>query len=131
MSIKLYVGNLSFRTTSEELRELFSQAGTVETANVVEDRETGRSRGFGFVEMASNEEGQAAITQFNGMEVGARLPLTKHVRAKIVVDAAAVAVVDSVAVVVVVVTAAAAVVAAAVATASRAGSANVKQRATV
>jgi RNA recognition motif-containing protein len=72
MSIKLYVGNLSFNTSSEELRELFSQAGTVESANVVEDRDTGRSRGFGFVEMSSKEEGEAAISQFNGKELGGR-----------------------------------------------------------
>jgi cold-inducible RNA-binding protein len=72
MSMKLYVGNLSFQTSSEDLQELFAQAGTVESASVVEDRETGRSRGFGFVEMASNEEGQAAIQQFNGKEVNGR-----------------------------------------------------------
>src|SRR2546423_4026700 len=72
MSIKLYVGNLSFQTSSEDLRELFSQAGTVESASVVEDRDTGRSRGFGFVEMSSKEEGQAAIAQFNGKELGGR-----------------------------------------------------------
>ena len=72
MSMKLYVGNLSFRTTSEELEQLFSQAGSVQSASVVEDRETGRSRGFGFVEMATAEEGQAAIQQFNGKEVGGR-----------------------------------------------------------
>ena len=72
MSIKLYVGNLSFQTSSEDLRELFSQAGTVESASVVEDRDTGRSRGFGFVEMATREEGEAAIQQFNGKEFGGR-----------------------------------------------------------
>ena len=72
MAIKLYVGNLSFNTTSEDLRDLFSQAGTVESASVVEDRDTGRSRGFGFVEMATREEGEAAILQFNGKEVGGR-----------------------------------------------------------
>jgi RNA recognition motif-containing protein len=72
MSMKLYVGNLSFNTSSEDLRELFSQAGAVESASVVEDRDTGRSRGFGFVEMATREEGEAAIQQFNGKEVGGR-----------------------------------------------------------
>jgi RNA recognition motif-containing protein len=72
MAIKLYVGNLSFQTSSEDLRELFAQAGTVESANVVEDRDTGRSRGFGFVEMASKEEAEAAIAQFNGKELGGR-----------------------------------------------------------
>src|SRR5919107_3286265 len=72
MSIKLYVGNLSFQTSSEDLRDLFSQAGNVESASVVEDRDTGRSRGFGFVEMSSKEEGEAAIQQLNGKEVGGR-----------------------------------------------------------
>jgi len=70
--MKLYVGNLAFQTSSEDLQQLFSQAGTVESASVVEDRETGRSRGFGFVEMATKEEGQKAIEQFNGMEVNGR-----------------------------------------------------------
>jgi RNA recognition motif-containing protein len=70
--MKLYVGNLSFQTSAEDLQELFGQAGTVESANVIEDRETGRSRGFGFVEMSSKEEGEAAISQFNGKEVGGR-----------------------------------------------------------
>jgi RNA recognition motif-containing protein len=72
MSTKLYVGNLAFQTTSEELQELFAQAGTVESASVVEDRMTGRSRGFAFVEMATKEEAAAAIDQFNGKEVGGR-----------------------------------------------------------
>ncbi len=72
MTMKLYVGNLSFSTSSQDLQELFAQAGTVESASVVEDRDTGRSRGFGFVEMSSNEEGAAAIAQFNGKEVNGR-----------------------------------------------------------
>ncbi|HMF57515.1 MAG TPA: RNA-binding protein [Pyrinomonadaceae bacterium] len=72
MATRLYVGNLSFRTTGDELRDLFAQAGTVESANIIEDRETGRSRGFGFVEMATQEEANAAIEQFNGKELGGR-----------------------------------------------------------
>jgi RNA recognition motif-containing protein len=72
MSMKLYVGNLAFTTSSQDLQELFAQAGTVESASVVEDRDTGRSRGFGFVEMSSKEEGEAAIAQFNGKEVNGR-----------------------------------------------------------
>ena len=72
MSTKLYVGNLSFGVTSDDLHEHFAQAGTVESAKVVEDRETGRSRGFGFVEMASSEEAQTAIEQFNGQDLDGR-----------------------------------------------------------
>ena len=72
MSMKLYVGNLAFQTSNEELQQLFSQSGTVESASIVEDRETGRSRGFGFVEMSSKEEGDAAIQQLNGTEFNGR-----------------------------------------------------------
>jgi len=72
MSIKLYVGNLSFQTSSDDLQQLFAQVGTVESATVVEDRDTGRSRGFGFVEMASKEEGEKAIEQFNGTDFNGR-----------------------------------------------------------
>jgi RNA recognition motif-containing protein len=72
MATKLYVGNLSFRTSGDELRDLFSQAGTVESASVIEDRETGRSRGFGFVEMATAEEAAKAIEMFNGKDLGGR-----------------------------------------------------------
>jgi RNA recognition motif-containing protein len=70
--MKLYVGNLSFQTSSDDLNQLFAQAGTVESAAVVEDRETGRSRGFGFVEMSSKEEATKAIEQFNGKEINGR-----------------------------------------------------------
>ncbi len=72
MTMKLFVGNLSFQTTSSQLEELFSQAGAVQSATLITDRETGRSRGFGFVEMATREEGEQAIRQFNGMEVDGR-----------------------------------------------------------
>jgi cold-inducible RNA-binding protein len=72
MSTKLYVGNLAFQTTNQELEQLFGQAGTVQSASVVEDRDTGRSRGFAFVEMSSEEEATSAIEQFNGKEVGGR-----------------------------------------------------------
>lgn len=72
MSMKLYVGNLDFQTSTDDLEELFSQSGTVESANIINDRDTGRSRGFGFVEMSSKEEGQAAIAALNGKEVNGR-----------------------------------------------------------
>ena len=72
MSTKLYVGNLAFNTTNQQLEELFGQAGTVQSANVIEDRDTGRSRGFAFVEMSTNAEAAAAIDQFNGKELGGR-----------------------------------------------------------
>jgi len=70
--MKLYVGNLAFDTSSNELQTLFAQAGTVESVSLIEDRETGRSRGFGFVEMSTKEEGAAAIQQFNGKDLGGR-----------------------------------------------------------
>jgi cold-inducible RNA-binding protein len=72
MTMKLYVGNLAFETSSNDLQTLFAQAGTVESVSLIEDRETGGSRGFGFVEMSNKEEGAAAIQQFNGKEVGGR-----------------------------------------------------------
>jgi RNA recognition motif-containing protein len=72
MSTKLYVGNLAFQTTNQELQQLFGQAGTVHSASVVEDRDTGRSRGFAFVEMSSEEEANSAIEQFNGKELSGR-----------------------------------------------------------
>ena len=80
MGNKLYVGNLSFRVTSEDLQEHFGAAGTVESANVVYDRETGRSRGFGFVEMGSDDEATAAIAQFNGQEYDGRNMVVNEAR---------------------------------------------------
>ena len=80
MSTKLYVGNLSFRVSSDDLFEHFSQAGQVESANVVQDRETGRSRGFGFVEMASEDEATSAIAQFNGAEYDGRNMVVNEAR---------------------------------------------------
>jgi len=70
MATKLYVGNLSFQTTSDELRDHFAQAGSVESASVVEDRMTGRSRGFGFVEMSDGAD--EAVTAMNGAQFGGR-----------------------------------------------------------
>lgn len=72
MGKKLYVGNLSFSVTDESLASAFAQVGTVESARVVMDRDTGRSKGFGFVEMSSDEEAAAAITKLNGTEYAGR-----------------------------------------------------------
>jgi cold-inducible RNA-binding protein len=72
MSVKLYVGNLSFDTTNQDLTDLFATVGTVTSCNVIEDRDTGRSRGFGFVEMSSESEGENAIAQLNGKEIDSR-----------------------------------------------------------
>jgi RNA recognition motif-containing protein len=72
MGRKLYVGNLSYNTDSSELQELFAQYGSVQSAEIIADRDTGRSKGFGFVEFSSEEEAQAAIAGMNGKEVGGR-----------------------------------------------------------
>ncbi len=80
MGTKLYVGNLSFRVTSDDLQEHFATAGQVDSANVVMDRETGRSRGFGFVEMASDDDATAAIAQFNGTEYDGRNMVVNEAR---------------------------------------------------
>jgi len=68
MGSKLYVGNLSYNVTSSELEQMCSPHGTVQSAEVIQDRDTGRSKGFGFVQMASDEEAQAAISALNGQE---------------------------------------------------------------
>ena len=72
MSKKLYVGNLAFGVNDKDLRELFAQVGVCESSAVIVDRDTGQSRGFGFVEMASNDDAQKAITQFNGQDLRGR-----------------------------------------------------------
>jgi cold-inducible RNA-binding protein len=75
MGTKLYVGNLAFSTTENELQELFAQAGAVQEVTLMQDKFTGKSRGFAFVTMSSEQEAQNAITQFNGKTVEGR-PLT-------------------------------------------------------
>ena len=72
MGSKLYVGNLSYDTTSSDVEQLFAQHGTVQSAEVIQDRETGQSKGFGFVQMGSDAEAQAAITALNGQQVEGR-----------------------------------------------------------
>jgi RNA recognition motif-containing protein len=72
MAVKLFVGGLSFSTSTERLREAFAACGTVESASVVTDRDTGRSRGFGFVEMATPEEAESAISKLNGTNLDGR-----------------------------------------------------------
>lgn len=80
--MKLYVGNLSFQSSNEDLQEMFAAAGTVVSASIVTDRETGRSKGFGFVEMSSKTEGEAAINQFNGKEFNGRNITVNEARPK-------------------------------------------------
>ena len=72
MATNLYIGNISFETTNADLEGLLGQAGTVASVNIIMDRDTGRSRGFGFVEMGSSTEAQAAIEQFDGYELQGR-----------------------------------------------------------
>ena len=82
MGKKLYVGNLSYDVDSSQLEQLFSAHGTVESAQVISDRDTGRSKGFGFVEMASDAEAQAAIAAMNGQEHGGRALTVNEARPK-------------------------------------------------
>jgi len=82
MSRKLYVGNLPYDTAETQLQDLFAQAGTVETVNVVRDNATGRARGFAFVEMGSDEEAQQAISQLNSYELGGRALTVNEARPK-------------------------------------------------
>lgn len=80
MSMKLYVGNLSYQITEDELNEIFSAYGAVESVKIITDRETGQSRGFGFVEMASKEEGEAAMNELNGKEHMSRALVVNEAR---------------------------------------------------
>jgi RNA recognition motif-containing protein len=72
MAVKLFVGGLAFSTSSDRLREVFAAIGGVESARVVTDRDTGRSRGFGFVEMASDQDAQQAVSRLNGQDIDGR-----------------------------------------------------------
>jgi len=80
MAQKLFIGGLAFSTSTERLREVFAQAGVVESAAVVMDRETGHSRGFGFVEMTTAEGADAAIKRFNGHELDGRTLKVEHAK---------------------------------------------------
>ena len=80
MGKKLYVGNLPFSATETSLEQIFAQAGTVESAKVITDRDTGRSKGFGFVEMASDNEAADAITKFNGADFDGRAMTVNEAR---------------------------------------------------
>jgi RNA recognition motif-containing protein len=82
MSVKLYVGNLSFTVTDQELEDLFSQSGHVESTNIITDRDTGRSRGFAFVEMDTREAAESAIQSFNGYELHGRAIIVNEARPK-------------------------------------------------
>jgi RNA recognition motif-containing protein len=82
MATKLYVGSLSFNVTDEQLKELFESAGTVVSASVIMDRDTNRSKGFGFVEMETEQEAQTAITTLNGKEVDGRTIMVNIARPK-------------------------------------------------
>ena len=78
----IFVGNLSFNTNEDELRQMFETYGQVDRVSIMTDRDTGRSRGFGFVEMASNEDGEKAITALNGSSVGGRTINVNEARPK-------------------------------------------------
>lgn len=80
--MKLYVGNLSFDSTEADLQDLFEQFGTVKEVHLISDRETGRSRGFGFVTMGSKSEGEAAIAALHGKQVGGRSLTVNEARPK-------------------------------------------------
>ena len=80
MAKKLYVGNLPYEATEDELKTIFGQAGAVETANIITDKFSGRSKGFGFVEMSDDKEAQKAIETLNGTEIGGRSIVVNEAR---------------------------------------------------
>ncbi len=80
MAKKLYVGSLSYNTTDQSLKDHFAQAGSVESASVIMDKQTGRSKGFGFVEMSTDEEATKAIEMFNGQELDGRKLIVNEAR---------------------------------------------------
>ena len=82
MGKKIYVGNLAFSATESSINELFSQHGTVDSCRLITDRDTGRSKGFGFVEMSTDEEAQKAISSLNGREVEGRALTVNEARPK-------------------------------------------------
>ncbi len=88
MSNKLYVGNLSFSATNDSLQKAFAQCGTVQSAKVITDRDTGRSKGFGFVEMSSSDEGKNAISKLNGMELDGRAMSVSEAKPMVARDSA-------------------------------------------
>lgn len=79
-SVRIYVGNLSYQTTNEELTDLFAQVGQVVSATVITDRDSGQSKGFGFVEMSDDQEAQQAISRFNGYALGNRTIVVNEAR---------------------------------------------------
>ncbi len=83
MAKKLFVGNLSYSVTSDQLREMFAALGQVDSATVITDRDSGRSKGFGFVEMTNDEEADAAIKQFDGQETDGRRLTVNEARPKV------------------------------------------------
>lgn len=80
MAKKLYIGNLPYETTEDQLKELFAKSGAVESANIITDKFSGRSKGFGFIEMSSDEEAQKAVKTLNGHQLGERTIVVNEAR---------------------------------------------------
>jgi cold-inducible RNA-binding protein len=83
MASKLYVGGLAYSTTEKELEELFAESGTVTSVAIIKDRDSGQSKGFGFVEMSTDDEAKAAIQALNGKEVGGRSLMVNEARPQV------------------------------------------------